>query len=237
MLKKIAIISALATGVVVFAPAQQADASCKSNWMKLTDNLKKLSPVIAKGVCTAMNKNDKSAANKCLEDYAKAKKKLAQMVELYNEDARGGKIGPRGLGTDRWYTGKLLAERTFIGQPILSDEYTIEFKGDGGKNKRSYTVEICFIDPVNGGNVVEPIRRTFKTNDGKFKRTFKGVYGARPMVYLKNSRVSATRAHRYKLIARDGGEPDAVTNARQIAASKSTSTKKTRPKSLRRRRR
>ncbi len=226
MFKKIAIITALATSAVVLAPTQQAHASCKSNWMKVNQNLKKFSPIIAKGVCKLVNKDDKSAANKCIADYEKAEKELSKLVTLYNEDAGGGKIGPRGLGTDRWYTGKLLAERTFIGQPILSDEYTIEFKGDGGKNKKSYTVEICFVDPVDGGNVVEPVRRTFTNNSGRYKKTFRGVYGARPMVYLKNSKVSATNAHRYKLIGSQGGEPSVVAFARQaIKAAKKTKKK------------
>lgn len=158
-------------------------------------------------MCKAFNKDDKDAANKCIADYERAQEELAKISKLYNEDAGGGTIGPRGLGNDRWYEGKLLAERTFIGETILSNEYTVEFKGDGGKNKNPYTVEFCFIDPVNGGAVIEPVSRTFKTNNGEFKRTFKGVAGSRPMVYLENSKVSATNAHRYKLHGKQGGEP------------------------------
>jgi hypothetical protein len=216
MLKKIAIIATLATSAVVFAPAQQAEASCKSNWMKLSDNFRKLSPIIAKGICNYTNKDDKAAANKCIEDFEEAKDEIEEIVKVYNEDAGGGKIGPRGLGTDRWYTGKLLAERTFIGQPIFSDEYTIEFKGDGGDNKKPYTVEICFVDSADGSSVIEPVRLEFDDNSGRYKHTFKGVYGARPMVYLENSKVSATKAHRYKLFGSEGGEPQIIADARAL---------------------
>ncbi|MFO7563859.1 MAG: hypothetical protein R6X02_14530 [Enhygromyxa sp.] len=219
MLKKFAIITALATSAVVLAPAQQAEASCKSNWMKLSDSFRKLSPIIAKGVCTVINKDDKDAANKCIADYEQAKEEVEKIVKVYNQDAGEGKIGPRGLGTDRWYTGKLQAERTFIGLPVLSDEYTVEFKGDGGKDNNSYTVEICFVDPDDGGNVIEPVRKTFTNNHGSYKKTFKGVYGARPMVYLKNSKISATKAHRYKLFGSEGGEPKIVADARALLSS------------------
>src|SRR5690606_1815120 len=161
--------------------------------------------------CKAYNKDDVDAANKCIENFEKAEKEIAALVKTYNEDSDGGKIGPRGLGTDRWYTGKLLAERTFIGLPILSDEYTVEFKGDGGNNTNPYTVEICFVDPVDGGSVIEPVSKTFKTNDGRWKQTFTGVAGARPMVYLSNSKVSATKAHRYKLHGSEGdAEPQII---------------------------
>ncbi len=228
MLKKIALITALATSAVILAPAAEADAACKSNWMKLTDNFRKLSPIVAKGVCKLMNKpgedasedeinEAKEAANKCIEDYEEAKAEIEKIVKVYNEDAGSGKIGPRGLGTNHWYTGKLQAERTFIGMPVMSDEYTVHFKADGGKNKGTYTVEICFVDPNDGGSVTEPITRTFKNNKGEYKKTFKGVYGARPMVYLKTSRPSATKAHRYKLHGREGGEPAAVAVAHEIA--------------------
>jgi hypothetical protein len=216
MLKKIAIVTALATSAIVLVPAQQAEASCKSNWMKLSDNFRKLSPLIAKGICKAINKDDKDAANECVTNYEKAKAEVENVIKTYNQDADEGKIGPRGLGTNRWYTGKLLAERTFIGLPVFSDEYTIEFKGDGGENQNPYTVEICFIDPTDGSNVVEPVRKTFTNNNGHYKQTFKGVYGARPMVYLENSKVSATKAHRYKLFGSEGGEPKIIADARKL---------------------
>jgi len=219
MFKKIAIVTLLASGAVVLAPSQQAEASCKSNWMKLSDAFKKFSPIVAKGICKAFNEDDKDAASKCIADYEKAQAELAKISKLYNEDADGGTIGPRGLGNDRWYEGKLLAERTFIGETILSDEYTVEFKGDGGKSKAPYTVEFCFIDPVKGGAVIEPVSKTFKTNDGKFKRTFKGVAGSRPMVYLKSSKPVGTNANRYKLHGKQGGEPSYVTLARKVVES------------------
>lgn len=216
MLKKIAIITALATSAVVLAPASHAEASCKSNWMKLSDNFRKLSPIIVKGICKLTNKDDKNAANECIANYEKAKEEIESVIKTYNEDSDEGKIGPRGLGTERWYTGKLLAERTFIGLPVFSDEYTVEFKGDGGENKNPYTVEICFVDPIDGSNVIEPVRKEFTNNSGSWKQTFKGVYGARPMVYLENSKVSATKAHRYKLYGEEGGEPQIIADARKL---------------------
>lgn len=233
MFKKIAIIAALATGGIVLAPAQEADAGCKSNWMKLSSAFKKLSPAISKGVCKHLNKDDEAAANKCIEDYEKAVEAISKVVKEYNADAGGGKVGPRGLGTNRWYTGKLLVERTFIGMPVMSDEYTLEFKGDGGKNKKSYTVEICFVDPEDGGNVIEPVKKTFTNNNGRYKQTFKGVYGARPMVYLKNSKPAATKAHRYKLYGDEGGTPQIILDAKKIVAS--PSKKKLKPNFRKRR--
>jgi hypothetical protein len=218
MLKKIALVTALATSVLVLAPASQAEASCKSNWMSLGDAFRKLSPTIAKGVCKLANEDDEAAAEKCVEDFEKAKEEAEKIVKTYNEDAGEGKIGPRGLGTDRWYTGKLLAERTFIGLPVFSDEYTIEFKGDGGENNNPYTMEICFVDSNDGSNVIEPVRVEFTNNSGSYKKTFKGVYGARPMVYLENSKVSATKAHRYKLYGSEGDEPALIVRLRELLA-------------------
>lgn len=218
MLKKFAIIAALATTTFVLAPSSEAEASCKSTWMTLGDAFQKLSPTVAKGYCKYVNEDDPEAINKCLEDFDKAVAEAEKIIKTYNEDAGGGKIGPRGLGTERWYTGKLLAERTFIGLPIFSDEYTIEFKGDGGKNKNPYTMEICFVDQNDGSSVIEPVTVEFKNNNGHYKKTFKGVYGARPMIYLKNSKISATKAHQYKLYAEEGGEPDLIQRLRTLAA-------------------
>jgi hypothetical protein len=224
MLKKIAIITTLAVSAVVLAPASQAEAGCKSTWMTLGDAFQKLSPVIAKGYCQLSNEDDEAAANKCIEDFEKAKAEAEKIVKIYNEDAGEGKIGPRGLGTDRWYTGKLLAERTFIGLPVLSDEYTVEFKGDGGDNTKPYTMEICFVDSNDGSSVTEPVTVEFTNNSGTYKKTFKGVYGARPMVYLKNSRVSATKAHRYKLYGSEGGDPGLINRLRELLAKSTAPT-------------
>lgn len=225
MLKKIAIITALAASAVVLAPASQAEASCKSTWMTLGDAFQKLSPTIAKGVCKYVNEDDEDAINKCIEDFEKAVEEADKIIKTYNEDAGEGKIGPRGLGTDRWYTGKLLAERTFIGLPVFSDEYTIEFKGDGGENNKPYTMEICFVDTNDGSSVIEPVKVEFTNNSGSYKHTFKGVYGARPMVYLKNSKISATKAHRYKLYGSEGAEPALIQRLRDLL-EKSTATPK-----------
>lgn len=227
---KITLITTLAAGAFLLAPTPEADAGCTSTWMTLGKNFKKFNPIVAKGVCKLVNKDDKAAAEKCVSDYEKAMKEFDEISKLYNEDAGSGKVGPRGLGVDRWYTGKLLAERTFIGQPILSDEYTVEFKGDGGKNNKPYTMEICFVDPADGGNVIEPVSKTFNNNSGKYKKTFKGVYGARPMIYLRNSKFSTTKAHRYKLIGSQGGEPAIVSAAREAVNNNSKPSKPSSPK-------
>lgn len=229
MLKKITIITALAASAVVLAPVSQAEASCKSTWMTLGDAFQKLSPTIAKGICKLVNEDDEAAINKCLADYEAAVEEADKIIKTYNEDAGEGKIGPRGLGTDRWYTGKLLAERTFIGLPVFSDEYTLEFKGDGGENKNSYTMEICFVDSNDGSNVIEPVTVEFTNNSGSYKKTFKGVYGARPMVYLKNSKVSATKAHRYKLYASEGDEPALIQRLRSLLEKKTARPKPVSP--------
>jgi hypothetical protein len=223
MLQKIALITALATTAFVFVPTPEAQA-CKSNWMKLSDTFKKVSPTISKGICKAVNKDDVAAANKCIEDYEKAVAAADKIIKEYNADAGSGKIGPRGLGTNRWYTGALQAERTFIGLPILSDEYTVEFKGDGGKAKSSYTVQVCFVDQ-NGDKVIEPFSKTFNNNNGSFKRTFKGVYGARPMIYLKSAKAS-TNAHKYKLYVNQGGLPQIVVDAQNIANQRTLNTER-----------
>jgi hypothetical protein len=225
MLKKIAIITALAASAVVLAPVSQAEASCKSTWMTLGDAFTKLSPTIAKGVCKYINEDDEAAINQCLEDFEDAVEEADKIIKTYNEDAGEGKIGPRGLGTDRWYTGKLLAERTFIGLPVFSDEYTIEFKGDGGENNKPYTMEICFVDANDGSSVIEPVKVEFTNNSGSYKKTFKGVYGARPMVYLKNSKVSATKAHRYKLYGSEGDEPALIQRLRSLLEKSTVSPK------------
>ena len=218
---KIAIAStAFALTAMVAAPAEAAP--CKSTWQGLTSNLKTFNATIAKGVCKQLAKSDgkidEAKAQKCIDDYEKAKAEAEKYAKMYNDTNTGsGKIGPRGMAHDRTYYGGLMTERLFIGREILSDEYTVRFEGDGGKKKKDYTVTVCFVDD-NGEQVVDPYVKTFKTNDGKFVKTFSKVAGARPMVYLRSSHWVSTNKNKYKFRGEQGDVPRTVRAAMAVAS-------------------
>jgi hypothetical protein len=199
------------------SPREAAAASpCKSTWSQLGEAWKKVSPVIAKGVCQWINSDDAAAASKCVADFERAVAEVQKIAKQYNETAESGKIGPRGLASGRTYEGKLVAERTFIGQPIMSDTYTVDFTGTGGKSKKPFTVTICFVD-AQGNEGVPAKSKDFTTNDGKWTESTAGVWGLRPIVYLRNSTFVGTDAHRYELRGTEGGEPKTVKDARAKA--------------------
>lgn len=222
---KIAVAStAFALAAMIASPAQAAP--CKSTWQGLTANLKTFNATIAKGVCKYLAKSDgkvdEAKAQKCIDDYEKAKAEAEKYYNMYQDTNTGsGKIGPRGMAHGRTYYGGLMTERLFIGREILSDEYTVRFEGDGGKKKKDYTVTVCFVDE-EGEQVIDPYVKTFKTNDGKFVKTFSKVAGARPMVYLRSSHWVSTNKNKYKFRGEEGDAP-ATVQAAMAAKSKSNS--------------
>ena len=210
----VAVVTAL--GSFAAMPAQAAASPCKSTWSQLEDIYKKLSPIVVKGICTWTSSGDAAGAAQCVRDYEAAVAQVQKIVKEYNAQATSGKIGPRGLGTNTWYDGALTAERTFIGQPVMSDNYKVEFQGTGGSSKKAFTVTICFVND-KGDDGVASRAKTFETNDASWTESFSGVYGLRPIVYLRNSTFVTTNAHKYKLRGTEGTEPKRVRDARAQA--------------------
>lgn len=223
MTKSIVLSSLVALTTAFAIPSTAGAAPCKSTWQGLTSNLKTFNAVIAKGVCKYLAKTDgevdEKQANKCIEDYEKAKKEAEKYYTMYQDTNTGsGKIGPRGFAHARTYYGGLMTERLFIGREILSDEYTVRFEGTGGKKKKDYTVTVCFVD-AEGDQVVDPYEKTFRTNDGKFEKTFSSVAGARPMVYLRSTNWVSANKNKYKFRGQEGEAPATVQAAKKAAKS------------------
>ena len=209
----------LAVPLLAAIPSQAEAKPCKSVWSDLGDAFNEFGPVVARAICNYTNSDSEAAAQQCVDDYEAAVAQIEQVVKTYNVNAKGGKIGPRGLGESRWYTGKLLAERTFIAPPAMHDRYRFEFEGTGGKGKKPFDVQVCWVD-AQGNEVVPSKTRRFTTNDGKWTEQYSGVAGARAMVYLKNKTFVTTNAHRYRIkLTPTSGEPDGVRRARRRLAS------------------
>ena len=175
-LTTIGAVFALSTGGALANP-------CKSHWQKVGSALQKVGPPISKLICKLVNKDDAAAAQKCVADYDKAVAKAKKLVKTYNKNAGTEKIGPRGLGWERTYNGTLLAERVFIGPPMVNDNAKVTLTVTGGKWKKSWTVDVCMID--EDGGAANHKSKTFK-GSGKttWKASFSGVLGQRVQVYL-----------------------------------------------------
>jgi hypothetical protein len=203
--------------LIMAAQPRTAAADCRSTWQKLGDAFQRLSPVLQLPICKIINKSDPVAAQKCVDDYLKKKAEIEDIVRTYNTGATSEKVGPRGLGFNYWYTGNLLAERLFVGPPTASDTATFNFEGTGGSGQAPFTVTICWVD-LNGNQVKEPVARTFTNNSGRWNTSFSGVFDLRPMVFLKNSRIS-TMGHKYKLRMDVSSTEPAVVRAARVTAA------------------
>src|SRR5689334_6021210 len=213
---RISILSAVTLGALVVAAPRLAHAggSCSSTWEKASKIFQRTKPLLGKAACTLLEKTGAiEDAEKCITEFEKDVAAIDAAIKTYNQDATSEKIGPRGLGENRTYTGTLLAERLFVGEAVASDDLTFEFHGEGGKSKADFDVTVCFVDD-KGDNVIAPKTKTFTDNDGSWKQTFTGVAYARPLVYLRNSKVTID-GHKYSLSIRRGDEPAMVSAARK----------------------
>ncbi len=230
-MKKLSVVI-VASGVLAFAGvANAAGNPCRSYWQKAGSAFQKLGPPISKLLCSAFNKDDPDSAAKCVRDYEKAKDKIEKLGKAYNSNAGAGKIGPRGLGVDRHYTGNLKAERVFIGPPLESDSWKLDFEVTGGKAKKAWNVKVCLVD--DNGQAPQYKTKKFKNakRGQKWSHRFKGVYGLRPVVYLHKP--AGVNGVKYKLRGHASGEPAVIKSAR--LAMKSKKGKKRKLKKRRRR--
>lgn len=209
-----ALAGALALGAAATA---QAGHPCTSEWIKFKTFFDSNGPKIAKGICQLVNKDDAAAAQKCVDDFEKAKAKVDQTILKYNKEAGDSslKIGPRGLGEGQWATGTLLAERTFAGAPVMSDTYRLQLERTGGKAKNAMKGTVCFLD--DQGNAALPAESfTVDARQSRFDRTFNGVAGLTPVILLEKP--FGTNGHQYRIHGQSGGEPAVVAAARKAKA-------------------
>ncbi|HGG57901.1 MAG TPA: hypothetical protein ENK31_08920, partial [Nannocystis exedens] len=91
----------------------QAGNPCTSEWIKFKTFFDRNGPKVAKGICQYFNKDDVTAAKKCITDFEAAKAKVESTIRTYNGKVGDSqwKVGPRGLGENQWLDGTLLAER------------------------------------------------------------------------------------------------------------------------------
>ncbi len=209
-----------AATVVVLAPrTASAGNPCQSEWVKFKTFFDQNGAKIAKGVCQIINKSDATAAQKCVDDYDKAKQKIDEALAKYNAQADDSqwKIGPRGLGEAKWATGTLLGERTFAGAPVLSDSYQLELQRTGGKAKNAMKGTVCFLDA--DGNLALPAA-TFSIDAGRpnYANTFSGVAGLTPVILLEKP--LGLNGHQYQIRGTRGAEPGVVREARELSTAR-----------------
>lgn len=215
-----ALVPATAAAALLLGAATPAAAGnpCTSEWIKFKSFFDKNGPKIAKGVCQFFNKDDAAAAQKCVDDYEKAKAQVDATIHKYNGMAGDSqwKVGPRGLGEGQWASGTLLYERTFAGPPVMSDTYRLDLERTGGKAKKAMRGTVCFLDDkgqVQGATASFTIDRS-KTRYGN---TFSGVAGLTPVILLEKP--PGTNGHKYRIKGKSGGEPQIVKDARKVQGS------------------
>lgn len=206
--------------VTVLTPASASAANpCQSEWTKFKNFFDQNGAKIAKGVCQLVNKDDAAAAQKCVEDYDKAKAKIDEAIARYNAQADDSqwKVGPRGLGEGKWASGTLLAERTFAGTPVLSDSYRLELQRTGGKAKNELKGTVCFLDA--DGNLALPAA-SFTVDPGRpnYDNTFNGVAGLTPVILLEKP--AGLNGHQYQIRGTRGAEPGVVREARELSTAR-----------------
>lgn len=209
---------AVAASVAVLSPSvASANNPCTSQWVKFKTFFDQNGAKIARGVCQLVNSNDAAAAQKCVEDFDKAKAQIDAKLAEYNAkaDDTQWKIGPRGLGEARWATGTLLGERTFAGAPIMSDSFRLELQRTGGKAKNDLKGTICFLD--SDGQMALPAA-SFSVAPGRpnYDNTFNGVAGLTPVILLEKP--LGLNGHQYQIRGTRGAEPTVVREARSVSA-------------------
>lgn len=206
-------------GALALGAAQSAQAGhpCTSEWMKFKSFFDQNGPRVAKGICQLFNKDDAAAAQKCVDDFEKAKAKVDETILKYNAQAGDSsmKIGPRGLGEGTWATGTLLAERTFVGPAVMSDTYRLQLERTGGKAKNTMKGTVCFLDE-SGQAAVPAVSFSVDPNNTRFDRSFNGVAGLTPVILLEKP--FGTNGHQYRIHGQSGAEPAIVAQARKAQA-------------------
>lgn len=197
------------------APASAANP-CTSEWIKFKSFFDANGPKIAKGICQIFNKDDAAAAQKCVDDYERAKAQVDATIVKYNGMAGDSqwKVGPRGLGEGQWATGTLLAQRTFAGPPVMSDSYRLTVERTGGKAKNTMRGTVCFLD--KDGQAVgapQPFDFSVSRSSARFERNFTGVAGLTPVILLQKP--AGFNGHQYRIRGQSGGEPAIVSAARK----------------------
>ena len=219
MLRKALTVSILTiTSMLTIPSAARAGGAgdCQSEWLKFKSFFDQNGPKIVKGICLAFNKNDAAAAERCVQDYERAKAQVDATIVKSNGMAGDSswKVGPRGLGEGQWATGTLLAQRTFAGPPVMSDSYRLTVERTGGKAKNTMRGTVCFLD--KDGQAVgapQPFDFSVSRSSARFERNFTGVAGLTPVILLQKP--AGFNGHQYRIRGQSGGEPAIVSAARK----------------------
>ncbi len=228
MSKNILLGTVIAASIFALPSVSHAGTSCKSTWTKASSTVSKFFAPASKLVCKRLNTKDEAAAAQCLADLEEFAAKADEIKTKWNEGEDGSwKVGPRALPTDRVQTGTVSTERQFVGQPVLTDTYTLKIDRTGGKAKNDLIIKICMVDET--GNDVHYKNVRINKRSTSQNVTFTGAEGTMALIHLNNEKWG-TNGHKYTIKASASGEPSAVTQAKAtISAAKSTSKTAPRP--------
>ncbi len=205
---------------------------CKSQWMKTREAFANLGPIVGQIVCSLTAETPEDA-QRCVVTYEMVVATIKTIEAQYNQRAGSAAIGPRGLGPNKAYTGNVIAERVFVGTPVMSDTWKLDFKITGGKAQKDLKVDVCLIDP-GSNKAVANLSKTFSAPPKAGTRwtpKLKKAFGKLPMVYLRKP--AGTKGFKYTLTSKPGKkDPKVVRQARKTAASSSPSTSKTKRSTL-----
>lgn len=216
-MRSTAVTVTLTATLTAFAGAGAAHAShpCTSEYLKFQDFFQTVGLQLVKGICTATSQNDPANAQRCVESFEKGMAKALEIrdkINAANSDSTLT-IGPRPLGEAVWKVGKLQAQRTWVGQQVLSDTYRVQMERTGGKAKGTVSGKVCFLDEK--GTSVQTADFTVSPSGATFDRTFSGVAGLVPVVLLSMP-FSPLNAHQYRIMGTKGGTPQVVLDAQQV---------------------
>lgn len=190
---------------------------CSSEYTKFRAFFDKNGAKIAQGICNYTSKQDPEKARKCLADYEVAVKKANDLIAKANSvnDDNSLTIGPRPLGEGNWKTGKLQGQRTWVSPPVVSDSFRVQMERTGGKADSNVSGTVCFLD-ADGNSVKPAVSFTINQGTTRFDQTFTDIAGLAPVILLSTP-LNLIKAHQYRIMGQRGGEPQIVTDARDVA--------------------
>lgn len=209
-----AVIAALTATLTTFAAVDTARAAnpCTSEYIKFRQFWDKFGPAIVLALCNWTNNQDPAGAQQCVKTYSDAMAKANGYLTQHNQFVGDSQltIGPRPLGEATWKTGKLQAQRTWVGVPVVSDTYRVQMERTGGKAKSTVSGTVCFLD--DKGESKQTANFTVSPSSPVFDQTYANIAGLSPVVLLSMP-LSPLDAHQYKIMGTRGSAPAAMVPA------------------------
>lgn len=209
-----AVIATFTAALTTFAAVDTAHAThpCTSEYVKFRQFWDKFGGAIVLALCNWANTQDPAGAQQCLKTYNDAMAKANFYLNQHNQIVSDSQltIGPRPLGEATWKTGKLQAQRTWVGVPVVSDTYRVQMERTGGKAKSTVSGTVCFLD--DKGESKQTASFTVNPGSPTFDQVFSNVLGLSPVVLLSMP-LSAFDAHQYKIMGTRGSAPAAMVPA------------------------